>query len=666
VLVATVLSTIGASVGIAAQPAAAATPTATLLVAPDGGGIVHTGRGLGISVAVTNTGSAQLPHGRLTFSLDDAPVAGTTTLLTSIATPPEALQGQLTSATADVPALEVGASERVRATLGKKDLTTLLSGASGARRLYVQYQPGAGVRVVAVSSVVKIASGSQASVGLGVVIPVLAPAGTTGLVDTAAQQQLTGAEGAWTHALHAAASFPAATVALDPAVIASIRIAGAGAPPEALAFLDALGRLPNQTVRLPYADGDETLERAAGRSGTLEPSSFAGVALPSSNPGAPTTAPKATSPVSTAAADLTDWNWSEQTVAWPVPHTASAGDVGAFGRNGTAVLLPSDDIRDTAARRAAGPLTSARSTTVLVADTTTSTLLARAAAGGAGGDAALATLTGLLATAAVTGETTALLGTAGRADAPGLDRVLTTLGHQPWIQGRSLSQLASGPSVPVSLPNRSVAPARTALAKTLLSGDDDLQQLGTAIPSGRDTVLAPQRLVLMGLLSASWSSDDAGWRAAVGSAADGFRAVIGKVHLVNQTAPNIIGNDGTFRAVVANELPTPVKVVIHAAASNGAVQFTGSASATVTVPAGSRARAQLTFRTIRNGSTDLTLRLTTPRGTPIDELTSRGATVRAGFDTIIAVVLLTALGLLLALGVYRNVKRRRQPRGSAA
>ena len=38
--------------------------------------------------------------------------------------------------------------------------------------------------------------------------------------------------------------------------------------------------------------------------------------------------------------------------------------------------------------------------------------------------------------------------------------------------------------------------------------------------------------------------------------------------------------------------------------------------------------------------------------------------VQAGFDVIIAVVLLTLLGMLLALGVYRNIVRRRKPRAA--
>ena len=47
-LVATALSISGASVGLAAEPAAAATPAAALVVAPDDGGIVRSGKGLGV------------------------------------------------------------------------------------------------------------------------------------------------------------------------------------------------------------------------------------------------------------------------------------------------------------------------------------------------------------------------------------------------------------------------------------------------------------------------------------------------------------------------------------------------------------------------------------------------------------------------------------------
>jgi hypothetical protein len=665
-LLAAALVLAGATAGLATQPAAAAAVPPSVVVAPDDAGIVRPGQDLGFEVTVTNTGTAALEAGRITTSLDPAPVASASTLLDTLAHPPATLLGQLTLAKGRVPALQAGDTATVRLTLTSDDISSIVTGANGARVLYAQYGSGS-VQAIGESVLVRMAARSDATVGLSTVIPVLAPASTTGVVDIAAQQQLAGPDGAWSRALRAAQAAPESTIALDPAVLASIRLAGDAAPPEARAFLDGLGRLPNETVPLPYADADVTLERAAGLHSVLAPRSFAGVTVATADGTGPTPAPTASA---ASAADLTAWTWSDQQVAWPVPHTTSAADLAALGREGDAVLLPSDDLRDdTPARRRAGPLASIGSTRVLVADASTSSLLVAASADGAGGDAALATLAGVLATAAVTGETGAVLATVGRAtDTTHLDRVLSVLGRQSWISMRSLGQVAAGDAQGVRLRAGSVPSARVATARSLVASEDSVQQLGKAIPADADadTVTAPQRLALLGMLSAAWRSDDTAWRTASSTADQGFRAVVGKVHLADQSAPNFVGSDGTFRAYVTNELPTPITVVIHAGASNGAVQFTGTASVPVTVPANSQGRGQLAFRTIRNGSTDLTLRLTTPDGTVIDELDSNGATVRAGFDTIVAVALLTALGLLLALGVYRNVKRRRRSRTATA
>ena len=667
-LVATALSSVGAVTGLAAQPAAAATPGASVIVAPDGGGVLHDGHGLGVTVIVQNTGTGALPAGRIALSLDKAPVASTSYLLGKIADPDQVLLGYLASgATASVPALEAGASASVRVQVKADVLSGILSSASGARLLYARYRSGA-VQTVADSSVVKVASGSKASVGLSTVIPLVAPSTSTGVVDIATQEQLTGPDGAWSHALHAAESDPAAAIELDPAVIASIRIAGDAAPPEVAAFLAQLSSLPNEFLRLPYADTDVTLERAAGVRSSLDPSSFASVTLASPATDGPTPAPTATAGTTTsaAAADLTKWNWSDRTVTWPVPHTTSTADLAAFGANGQ-VLLSSDDLKDTPARKAAGPLARVQSARVLVSDATTSSLLATASAGGPAGDSALATLTGLLATSAVSGETTAVLATIGRTtDAQHLDRVLGLLQGQSWIRSTSLSDLGDGSNAAAAgLQARSVPSARVATARSLLSGERQVQALGKAVLTGADTVTAPQRLALLGTLSSAWRGDDTGWGTAATAAEGGFTKVLGLVHLVKQAPANLVGGDGTLPVVVANALPVPVRMTVHAGVSNGAVQFT-SPSQTIIVPANGRQPAKLGFRSIRNGRTDLTLSLTTPLGAPIGSEVNRGATVRAGFDTIVAVTLLAALALLLALGVYRNVKRRRQPRAAAA
>ena len=94
------------------------------------------------------------------------------------------------------------------------------------------------------------------------------------------------------------------------------------------------------------------------------------------------------------------------------------------------------------------------------------------------------------------------------------------------------------------------------------------------------------------------------------------------------------------------------------------MQFTQQSSS-VTVPAGGQNYARLPYNSITNGSTTVSLVLTTKDGTVVDRGT-RQFTVSAGFDTIVAIVLLSALALLLALGVYRNITRRRSRRPAAA
>lgn len=331
------------------------------------------------------------------------------------------------------------------------------------------------------------------------------------------------------------------------------------------------------------------------------------------------------------------------------------------------MLLSSDDLGDTATRRASGPLARIGSTDVLVADPTVSALLATAGGSGVAADAALAELSGLLATSAVNGETSALLAAVARGTtAPHLDDVLRRLGDQSWVRPTTLAGLGStADAVTVQPKAGTVQRSQVATAKALVAGERGVQELGKAVVAGGATVTAPNRLALLATLSTAWRQDPAGWRTAASAATTAFDGLLDQVSLANGSDFNFIGNDGNLKIFVTNALAVPVRVVVHGSVSNGAVQFTDR-TVQVTVPAKGRAAGILPFKSIRNGRTDLTLSLTTPDGTAIGTTLNRGATVSAGFDTIVAIGLLGALGVLLAIGVYRNVKRRRQPRAAAA
>ncbi|WP_375387436.1 DUF6049 family protein [uncultured Amnibacterium sp.] len=661
------LAGVVASAGLLVSPAVAATgPAPTVVVAPQGGGILRQGRDLTIDVRITNTTSTALAAGDLAFSMDQQPIASSSTLLEKLAQPPEELQGYLIpKADEEVPALAPGASATVRTTVSAKDLANTVTAASGARLVYVRYRSATDATKAIGQSVVVRMGASARPIGFGVVVPVLAPANATGVVDTAEQQALTDPGGAWDAAVRAAESAPWATVALDPEVLASIRLAGGAAPPAAQDLLRRLQHLPNQVVELPYGDGDVTLQRAAGAGAPLGPTSFAGTSVVTADGGTGATPqPTATAGAAgTTVQDLTAWGWSDLQVAWPVPGTTTGADAGALAKAGDTLLLSSTDVADTAARRAAGPSARIGGAKALVADASASALLVAAAGRGPTGGAALARLVGVLATDAVSGDAAAVLAVVGRSsEADGIGRAFSLLGSQPWIDGRSLADLAAatGPAT-VGLRPLSTAPARVATAKALLAGDREVLELGSAVTAGAATVTGPQRLALLGTLSAAWRGDDTAWAAAAVSVQQRFAALGNAISIPTQTSgSNAIGTDGRLQVSVKNDLDVPVQVVVHATVSNGRLQFTGK-GVEVAVPANATNKGQLAFKSITNGSTRVTLSLTTPSGAPIGKAAERDVQVSAGFDTIVAVVLLGALALLLALGVYRNVKRRRQP-----
>jgi hypothetical protein len=106
----------------------------------------------------------------------------------------------------------------------------------------------------------------------------------------------------------------------------------------------------------------------------------------------------------------------------------------------------------------------------------------------------------------------------------------------------------------------------------------------------------------------------------------------------------------------------PVRVRIVPMVSNGRLQFQSTSNTAVDIPARSNKLSKLVFRSITNGNTDVTLSLKAPDGTTIGPTVVRRVKVTAGFDTVVAVALISALGLLLALGIYRNIQRRRHPK----
>lgn len=645
-----------------APAAAAAAPR--VAVVPQGPGLVRSGDGLDLDVAVSNPGPAALPAGSVGVGLDPAPPSGVANLADRLAHP--SITGYLV-ATAKTPAVAPGHTEHVRVRVPAATVHGTIGPRSGARLVNAALSAGGSPTAIGAAAVTYLGGQDLPGLGFTAVLPLTAPAGTTGLVtDPAVLSALVAPDGEWGRALAAAQAAPGVVLALDPAVLASIRLAGSAAPEEVRSFLDDLRSLPNEQLELPYADGDLTLQRAAGAHRALAPTSFRNALTtpapaPSEGPSpSPTRTPSASATAAAAPATLLDWQYSAPKVAWPVAGTVTPQDL-AFDRTSgyRATLLAGSNVRDTPARAKAGPHARIGSSDVLVADAAASALLTAAADGQAG---ALSSLVAMLATDATSGAARDVLLTVDRSGAgAGAARVLRVLAGQSWLHADRLRDLVGTTSpAPISLA-RAVATPRADRAHDLLAAEAAVRRLGTALQDPA-AITGPERLALLGLLSSAWRRTDADWSRAASDGIRRFHRVVAKVRIDQGSSVNYIGGSGALPITIINSLDQPVTVVLHGSPNNSRLTVEGTRRATV--PPESSLPVSLPVRSISNGQVALRVSITTTGGWEISHRTVE-INVAAGWETVGALVFGLGLAALLGTGLYRNlVVRRRKDRRS--
>jgi hypothetical protein len=358
-----------------------------------------------------------------------------------------------------------------------------------------------------------------------------------------------------------------------------------------------------------------------------------------------------------------DWPWSAPKVAWPVAGTATGQDLAFTRASGyRATLLAGSNVRDTAARAKAGPHARVNGADVLVADPATSALLTAA---GSGSPGALPSLLAMLATDASSGAASDVLLAVDRSGAgTDLAQALRTLAGQSWLHTDRLADVLASKSpatVTLARPGDRAPAARVQQARDLLDGESAVRHLGTALQDPT-AVTGPERLALLGLLSAAWRRTDADWPSAATRGVRRFRDVVGKVRIDQGSAVNYIGGSGALPITVINNLEQPVTVVLHGSPDNSRLTVEGSRRATV--PPESSLPISLPVRSISNGQVQLRVSVTTTGGWEISHRTVE-INVAAGWETVGALVFGLGLAVLLGTGLYRNlIVRRRKERRS--
>lgn len=514
-------------------------------------------------------------------------------------------------------------------------------------------------------------------VRVAVVVPLVAPANSTGLIDADALEQYTRPFGLLTRQLDAVIGRPV-TIAIDPMIIASIRILGSSAPETATTWLDRLESASNQTFALAWADADLTLATQAGSSRVLAPESldfavdpalFAPVTEePTPTPGAtetPTPEPvDPTVPTLPSTEDLLAWPYTLTGIAWPREDSVVSADLTAItasdyssailsssnlsfpdGRGAVAEIdgeqvLVSDDEMSEALRTAAHSVIAADQQTALA---TFDSLAARAATA-AGGEQATVIVT-LDRTVPLTGSLTS--------------EVLSALAVSSTVDLVPLSQAMGTGPVAATVTDAPQAADRVADVTRMLESEAAVARFASAAADPA-AITGERRLAMLALLSVAWGANPTGWPTAVTVYRDTSSDITNAVQIVESSTVNFLAQSAPLGIGVRNDLGQAVTVYVTVRPDTSLLAVEDSRVELVIEP-NSQAKADVPVTAISNGVVDITVTLTSATGTPIGSPTRTEINVQAGWETPVVLVIAGLVVVIFAVGILRVILRRRRP-----
>jgi hypothetical protein len=694
---------IGAALPLSSVEAAPATsvPSASegidegivsMTVAPDSFGVPVAGANVNLTVTVANRTTASVDEITLDAGVSRARITSTTVL-----------DDWLTSAENSIEApTNVGMVESTDIAAGETRIVTITvpeaSLAFPEEGVYAL-----GVRLFSDAELVAQArtaltwkTAATNPLGIAIAAPLVVPTTAPGLLDSATLVEYTSRGGVLSEQLDAMLRTQVA-IGIDPRILASVRVLGSAAPPEALAWLDRLRSASNPTFPLPYADADITTPLAAGSPGlaplgfdfAVDPTLFAAVddvASPSPQADQPATDPPL-APLPTLES-LLSYNYTYPGLVWPTENGVTAQSLATLGASSEGpVLLSSDNVaRELTASTSAVTATVApadaatgTATDVLVADAALSRLLQQAvnAATTADWNAAMAELSSMAAVSSEQAGPTAptLLTTLSRtwfANTFRLDQTLSSLFSLPWASSTSVisafdvptgaeDSVASTSPLPASatIIDAAVDQERINKVAALLGAEAAETQFAT-ITADPLALTSARRLDLLAVLSNSWLDDSAAWNVA----ADEFLADSEDLRNAVQIAPSstvqLPADRGSLPVTVNNDLDQEVTVYVNVRAYTPLLTVEEQFVELVIEPRSS-GRASIPVVSLANGEVQLAVSvLDQPGGNQLGQATTVELNVQAGWETAGTIVFGVLVFAIFVAGIVRTVRKRRR------
>lgn len=667
-----------------ATPSPTPTPlsgTVTATLAPVAEGIVASGDPLNAWVSLQNGTADTLAKTTVTLQLGSTPITTRSALSTWLKTS-TAAKGLATVGKGTVNAVASGASGQSLLIVSADD-KALKSRKPGIYPLQAIAATTAGDIVS--TSVMIVPDAAQQTTGVGVVVPVTAPGIQTGLLTSDELTTLTSPTGDLTARLDAVDGTDA-ILAVDPAIVASIRVLGSAAPTSARDWLRHLMSLPNTRFALQFGDADTAAQITATGS-LLQPTSLQ-VYLDADNFQAaqeqrPTPPPTTTSTPSPSPSSspggvqlpdlhaLLDIGPARSNVFWPFTGTASATTVKTLGALGD-TATPSETIVASSQISGADTTVPAEARTagrgMLVVDSSISQQLTDAAQD----DSEMtqgAPLTAAAAQLQLAGEAAAgapLLTVIDRSQSlseSGLRAAILAVSKLPSTRAADLSDYDSSTAASRAI-KVTVKDGRRVTAVTALGlGEQQLTRFATIL-TDPTVILGPERAQIMQLIGGGWLGDDT-WQNALRDHATATQTTLASVGILPLNTVNIAGTGATLRFWVRNDLPWPVHVSFTASTDDP--RFEVPPKTAVTATASSNTRVELPMHAkIANGETTLTLQLRSPTGVAIGDAQKVRVSMHADWEMAGIVILGIIVVVLLVAGAGRMIFSRRRAKKQEA
>ncbi|MGO1543757.1 MAG: DUF6049 family protein [Gulosibacter sp.] len=170
-------------------------------------------------------------------------------------------------------AIQPGATFEIPVTLSAEATESLNDGQFGARGITLEWETNGEVVAQDRATFVWNAESLASPVSISPIVPIVSDLGEEELLSIAELEILTAPQGDLTLLVDAVAGTDA-TLAIDPRLLVSIRALGADAPATAVAWLERLEQLENESFPLEFADASLTLQQQAGLEQPLQPTGF--------------------------------------------------------------------------------------------------------------------------------------------------------------------------------------------------------------------------------------------------------------------------------------------------------------------------------------------------------------------------------------------------------